>query len=147
MAPQARRLLNIGRRNDEINVACESLLRPSCPPRPLTLSVWRLCLSKIKSGHIGGAARREWGDRESARPVRRHARLAHPSPRIDACGRRYNISCTTAVGDGGGSRRTPRRGRGILVGSNRSVVRHIRFAMGNAAASADRECPLTEVVG
>src|SRR5882672_8657802 len=105
MAPQARRLLNIGRRNDEINVACESLLRPSCPPRPLTLSVWRLCLSKIKSGHIGGAARREWGDKGSARPVRRHARPAHPSPRIDACGRHCNISCTTAVGDGGGSRR------------------------------------------
>jgi transposase len=47
----------------------------------------RLCLSKIKSGRIGGAARRELGDKESARPVRRHAKPAHPSPRIDACGR------------------------------------------------------------
>jgi hypothetical protein len=30
-----------------------------------------VCLSKIKSGHIGGAARRELGGKESARPVRR----------------------------------------------------------------------------
>jgi hypothetical protein len=44
----------------------------------------RLCLSKIKSGHIGGAARREFGGKESARLVRRHARTAHPSPTIDA---------------------------------------------------------------
>ena len=36
---------------------------------------------------------------------------------------------------------------GIPVGSNRSAVRHIRFAMGNAETSADRECPLIEVVG
>jgi cobalt transporter subunit CbtA len=43
-----------------------------------------LCLSKIKSGHIGGAARRELGGKESARPVRLHARTAHPSPRRDA---------------------------------------------------------------
>src|SRR5437879_13917892 len=53
------------------------------------------CLSKIKTGHIGGAARRELGGKESAPPVRRHARTAHPSPRIDACGRHCNISCTT----------------------------------------------------
>src|SRR5260370_37083961 len=53
------------------------------------------CLSKIKSGNIGGAAGREWGGKESARPVRRHARTAHPSPTIDACGRHCNISCTT----------------------------------------------------
>src|SRR6202045_4334248 len=50
-----------------------------------------VCLSKIKSGHIGGAARRELGGKESAQPVRRHARTAHPSPRIDACAR----YCTT----------------------------------------------------
>src|SRR6267378_97344 len=105
------------------------------------------CLSKIKSGHIGGAARRELGGKESARPVRRHARTAHPSPTIDACGRHCNISCTTAAGDGGGARRTQQRGRGIPVGSNRSAVRHVRFAMGNAETSADRECPLIEVVG
>jgi hypothetical protein len=38
-------------------------------------------------------------------------------------------------------------GQGIPVGSNRSGVRRIRFAMGNAAMSADRECPLIESVG
>jgi hypothetical protein len=38
-----------------------------------------VCLSKIKAGHIGGAARRESGGKESARPVRRYARTAHPS--------------------------------------------------------------------
>src|SRR5258708_22704072 len=59
-----------------------------------------LCLSKIKSGHIGGAARRELGGKESAQPVRRRARTAHPSPRRDACAPHCNISCTTATGDG-----------------------------------------------
>src|ERR1700730_18638337 len=112
-----------------------------------TLQSWHLCLSKIKSGHIGGAARRELGGKESAQPVRRRARTAHPSPRRDACARHCNISCTTAAGDGGGTRRARRRGRGIPVGSDRSGVRRIRFAMGNAAMSADRECPLIESVG
>src|SRR3979411_57246 len=50
-----------------------------------------LCLSKIKSGHIGGAVRRELGGKESARPVRWHARTAHPSPTIAACGRHDKI--------------------------------------------------------
>src|ERR1700730_9550503 len=107
----------------------------------------KVCLSKIKCGHIGVDARGELGANESARPVRRYARTAHPSPRIDACGRHYNISCTTAAGDGGGTRRTRQRGRGIPVGSNRSAVRHTRFAMETAGTSADRECPLIEVVG
>jgi hypothetical protein len=106
-----------------------------------------LCLSNIRSGHIGGAARRELGGKESARPVRRYARTAHPSPRRDVCGRHYNISCTTAAGGGGGIRRTRQRGRGIPVGSNRSVVRHTRFAMETVERSADRECPLIELVG
>src|SRR5258706_15939886 len=102
---------------------------------------------EIKSGHIGGAARRELDGKESAQRVRQRARAAHPSPRIDACARHCNISCTTAAGDGGGTRRTQQRGRGIPVGSNRSAVRQIRFAMGNAATSADREYPLIEFVG
>src|SRR6202790_4224103 len=50
-----------------------------------------VCLSTIKSGHIGGAARRELGGKESAQPVRRRARTAHPSPRRDACA----CLCTT----------------------------------------------------
>src|SRR6202048_2784755 len=50
-----------------------------------------LCLSTIKSGHIGGAARRELGGKESAQPVRRRARAAHLSPRRDACA----CHCTT----------------------------------------------------
>jgi hypothetical protein len=108
---------------------------------------YQLCLSKIKAGHIGGAARRELGGKESARPVRRDARTAHPSPRRDVCGRHYNISCTTAAGGGGGIRRTRQRGRGIPGGSNRSVVRHTRFAMETVERSADRECPLIELVG
>src|SRR3984893_16242454 len=106
-----------------------------------------LCLSTIKSGHIGGAARRELGGKESAQPVRRRARTAHLSPRRDACACHCNISCMTAAGDGGGTRRARQRGQGIPVGSNRSAVRRIRFAMGNAAMSADRECPLIESVG
>src|ERR1700726_4815813 len=101
--------------------------------------VLAVCLSKIKSGHIGGAARRELDGKESAQPVRRRARTAHPSPTIDACARHCNISCTTAAGGGGGTRRARQRGQGIPDGSNRSAVRHIRFAMGNAATSADRE--------
>src|ERR1700726_1037266 len=109
--------------------------------------VLAVCLSKIKSGHIGGAARRELGGKESAQPVRRRARTAHPSPRRDACACHCNISYMTAAGDGGGTRRARQRGQGIPVGSNRSAVRRIRFAMGNAAMSADRECPLIESVG
>ena len=107
----------------------------------------KLCLSKIKCGHIGGAARRELGGKESARSVRRYATTAHPSPRRDVCGRHYNMSCTTAAGDGGSTRRTRQRGRGIPVGSNRSAVRHTCFAMETAETSADRECPLIELVG
>jgi subfamily B ATP-binding cassette protein HlyB/CyaB len=72
---------------------------------------------------------------------------AHPSARRGACARHCNISCMTAARDGGGTRRARQRGQGIPVGSNRSAVRHIRFAMGNAAMSADRECPLIESVG
>jgi hypothetical protein len=107
----------------------------------------KVCLSKIKCGHIGGAARRELGGKESARPVRRYARTAHPSPRRDVCGRHCNMSCTTAAGGGGGIRRTRQRGRGIPVGSNRSAVRHTGFAMETVETSADRECPLSELVG
>ena len=81
----------------------------------------QLCLSKIKCGHIGGAARRELGGNESARPVRRYARTAHPSPRIDACGRHCNISCTTAAGDGGGTRRARQRGQGIAYRSQYAI--------------------------
>ena len=62
-------------------------------------------------------------------------------------GRHYNISFTTAAGGGGGIRRTRQRGRGISVGSIRSVVRHTRFAMETVETSADRECPLIELVG
>src|SRR5258708_10078941 len=58
-----------------------------------------------------------------------------------------NMSCTTAAGGGGGIRRTRQRGRGIPVGSNRSAVRHTRFAMETVETSADRECPLSELVG
>src|SRR5580692_9054511 len=97
--------------------------------------------------HIGGAARRELGGKESAQPVRRRARTAHPSPRRDACACHCNMSCMTAACDGGGTRRARQRGQGFPVGSNRSGVRRIRFATGNAAMSADRECPLIESVG
>ena len=114
--------------------------------RFLSAPAGRLCLSNIRSGHICGAGRRELGGKESARPVRRHARTAHPSPRRDVCGRHCNMSCTTAAG-GGGIRRTRQHGRGITVGSNRSAVRHTRFAMETVETSADRECPLSELVG
>jgi hypothetical protein len=57
--------------------------------------------------------------------IRRYARTAHPSPRREMCvGAIIIFSCTTAAGGGGGIRRTRQRGRGIPVGSNRSVVRH-----------------------
>src|SRR6476646_2063000 len=82
-----------------------------------------LSLSQLKSEHIGGVARRELGDKECVRPVRRRARPARPSPRIDACVPHYNISGKTAVRDGGAALRTQQRGRGIPVGSIRSTVR------------------------
>src|SRR3981189_3099468 len=78
-----------------------------------------LCLSQIKSGYIGGAARRELGGKECARSARRRARPAYPSPRIDAYGPRCSISCTTAVCDGDADRRTQQHGQGTPVGSNR----------------------------
>src|ERR1700716_2486445 len=106
-----------------------------------------LSLSQIKSEHIGGVARRELGDKECFRPVRRRARPARPSPRIDACVPHYNISGKTAVRDGGAALRTQQRGQGIPVGSNRSAVRHIHFATGSVATLVGRECPSIEVVG
>ena len=62
----------------------------------ITLSVARLtpfanlCLSQIKSGYIGGAARRELGGKECARSARRRARPAYHSHagRYESC-RRY----------------------------------------------------------
>src|SRR5258706_11050548 len=60
---------------------------------------------------------------------------------------RCDSSCTTAACDGGGARRTQQRGQSTPVGSSRSAVRHIRFAMGSAAMSAGHECPLIEVFG
>src|SRR3977135_2104753 len=65
-----------------------------------------LCLSQIKSGHIGGVARRELGGKECARLVRGRGRSAHLSPKINASVSRCDNSCTTAVCDGGVARRT-----------------------------------------
>ena len=107
----------------------------------------RLSLSQIKSEHIGGVARRELGDKECFRPVRRRARPARPSPRIDACVPHYNISGKTAVRNGGAALRTQQRGQGIPVGSSRSAVRRIHFATGSVATLVGRECPSIEVVG
>src|SRR5260370_1130686 len=92
-----------------------------------------LSLSEIKSEHIGGVARRELGDKECFRPVRRRAKPARPS-RIDACVPHYNISHKTAVRDGGAALRTQQRGQGIPVGSNRSAVPRIHFATAGVAA-------------
>jgi hypothetical protein len=53
----------------KVGLARASLSRALSTPVPV----------EIKSGHIGGAARRELGGKESARPVRRGARTVHPS--------------------------------------------------------------------
>src|SRR5258705_1690719 len=91
-----------------------------------------LSLSQIKSAHIGGAARRELGDKECFRPVRWCARPARPSPRIDACVPHYDISGKTAVRDGGAALRTQQRGQGIPVsdrtdqtGKNLKLIRQV----------------------
>src|ERR1700687_5123456 len=55
-----------------------------------------LSLSQIKSEHIGGVARRELGDKECFRPVRRRVRPARPSPRIDACVPHYTTTFENA---------------------------------------------------
>src|SRR3977135_3481777 len=68
-----------------------------------------LCLSQIKSGHIGGVARREFGGKECARLLRRRARSAHLSPKINASVSRCDNSCTTAVCGGGVARPTQQR--------------------------------------
>src|SRR5882757_11189820 len=81
----------------------------------------RLSLSQIKSEHIGGVARRKLGDKECFRLIRRRARPARPSPRIDACVPHYNISGKTSAHVGGAALRTQQRGQGIPVGSNRSA--------------------------
>src|SRR5256884_4895388 len=110
-----------------------SILKVLTIVRPETLVRWHragfrcLSLSKIKSEHIGGVARRELGDKECVRPVRLRARPARPSPRIDGCVPHYNTSSKTAVRDGGAALRTQQRGQGIPVGSNRSAVRHNPF--------------------
>jgi diketogulonate reductase-like aldo/keto reductase len=55
--------------------------------------------------------------------------------------------CMTAARDEDAARRTRQRGQGIPVGSNRSTVQHVHFAMGSAATSVDRECRLIAVFG
>ena len=68
--------------------------------------------------------RRKFGGKKSPRSTVRENGASFSKER-DVCGRHYIIfSCTTAAGGGGGIRRTRQRGRGIPVGSNRSVVRH-----------------------
>jgi hypothetical protein len=57
-----------------------------------------------KREHIGDGVRPGLGDKEYARLVRRRARSAHLSPKINACGSHCSISCNRAVGDGGVAR-------------------------------------------
>ena len=52
----------------------------------------------------------------------RRARPAHPSPKINASVPRCDISCTTAVRDGGVARRTQQRGQGIHLRPSSSVL-------------------------
>src|SRR6202023_1442770 len=99
-------------------------------------------LSQIKSGHIGGVARRELGGKEYVRLVRRRGRSAHLSPKINASVSRCDNSCTTAEFDGGVARRTQQRGQGIPVGSNRSVFQRMRFATGNAGDVGRSRMPI-----
>ena len=94
---------------------------------------------KSRCGHIGGVARRDLGDKESARLVRRRARPAHLSPKTNASVPRCDNSCTTAVCDGRVAHRAQQRGQGIPVGSNRSTFPHMRFAMASAATRAKRK--------
>jgi len=105
-----------------------------------------LCLSKIKAGHIGGAARRELGGKESARPVRRYARTAHLLQGEMCAGaiiifhvRQQQVAEVTFAGHDNVVEAFP--------SDRRSVVRHTRFAMETVETSADRECPLIESVG
>jgi hypothetical protein len=98
-----------------------------------------------QSGHIGDVARRELGGKESALPSLRLAVGAHLYPKQDASVPRCDISCTTAVCDGGVARRTQQCGQGIPVGSSRLASLHIRSATGSAETLVGRECPLTEV--
>jgi hypothetical protein len=106
-----------------------------------------LCLSQIKSEHIGDAARPGPDGKECAQLSEQGAMSVHPCPTISASAPHCNNSCTTAVRDGDVARRTRQRGQGIPVGSNRSAFQQMRFAMGSAAMSVDRECPLIEVFG
>jgi hypothetical protein len=106
-----------------------------------------LCLSQIKSEHIGDAARPGPDGKECAQLSEQGAMSVHPCPTISASAPHCNNSGTTAVRDGDVARRKRQRGQGIPVGSNRSAFQHMRFAMGSAAMSVDRECPLIEVFG
>src|SRR6202011_782543 len=113
----------------------------------MTISECVLCLSQIKSGDIGGVARRELGGKECVRLVRRRGRSAHLSAKINASVSRCDNSCTTAVRDGGVARPRRQRGQGIPVGSNRSAFQHMRFAKGSGATSVGRECLSIGVCG
>src|SRR5665811_1463742 len=106
-----------------------------------------LCLSQIKSEHIGDAARPGPDGKGCAQLSEQGAMSVHPCPTISASAPHCNNSCTTAVRDGDVARRKRQRGQSIPVGSNRSAFQHMRFAMGSAAMSVDRECPLIEVFG
>src|ERR1700692_910156 len=89
-----------------------------------------LCLSQIKSGRICDAVRRGPGGKEYALPSQQYAIGANPYPRTGACASHYSSSYTIGAHGEDAARRTQQRGQGTPVGSSRSVVQQIRFAMG-----------------
>jgi hypothetical protein len=72
---------------------------------------------------------------------------ARPCSMTGECACRCISPCTTAAPGADGVGQISRYDQCIPCGSNRSAVLHIRFAMGNAATSADHECPLIELFG
>src|ERR1700730_13163396 len=69
--PNYRMVGSIGDRDSKGAAKAHAVFRPLDSNPVVTISVHvPLCLSKIKSGHIGGAARRELDGKESAQSVR-----------------------------------------------------------------------------
>src|SRR5262249_45933736 len=82
-----------------------------------------------------------------ARSAERSFEPAHPCLMKDAFGRRCSSRYSTTTHAADVARQPPRRGRGILGGSSRSIVPHIRSARASGETSDDRECPESERVG
>src|SRR5664279_1251099 len=91
------------------------LASPRNSTAPIARGKRYLCLSQIKSEHIGDAVRPGPDGKEYARFCEHGVMSVHPCPTISACAPHCNNSCTTAGRDEDVARRKRQHGQDIPV--------------------------------